>query len=1117
MTEREIFFAALDWDDLTKRRAYLDQACCGDVALRRRVEALLSSHTLAGEFLDVPAGEQVLGNGESLPFLAPSQMSGSLGRLGHYEVLQVVSRGGMGVVVRAFDDKLQRVVAIKLLAPQLATSGAARQRFAREARATATVTHDNVIAIHAVEDAGPIPYLVMQFIDGPTLQQKLDRTGLLPLNEILRIGLQIAGALTAAHKQGLIHRDVKPANILMENGIERVKLTDFGLARAGDDASLTGSGVLAGTPMYMSPEQAEGKAVDFRSDLFSLGSVLYAMCTGRPPFRAPTTVAVLRRVSDETPRPIPEINPDIPAELCSVITRLQAKNPADRFQTAAEVAELLGRHLARRQRQDSGVPPASGNSRGGAKRRFPVSRSLALLVSLTVLLGIVGSLAGYPNFRNHAVEPIVAEPAGMEPIRVGILHSQTGIMGSSESAAIDATLLAIEEINEGGGLLGRPIEPVVVDCMSDWPTYAREAERLITTERVRTIFGCWTSASRKAVTPVVEKYDHLLVYPMQYEGLEQSAHVFCTGAVPNQQVTPAVRWCFENLGKRFFLVGSDFVWPRATGEVIRDAVAAWGGTVVGEAYLPLESVGVEDVVKNIQQVKPDVILEMIAGDSKVAYYRALRRGGVTSDKVPSISFSSPQAGLTPRDVAGDYAAWSYFEGIDSPANRAFVARFRAKFGPQRALSDPLEASYLGVHLWAQAVRAAGGYDDVAAIRRALRSQKFQAPEGEVRVDPETQHLWKTPRVARLTGKGTAEIVWSSPDPVRPIPFPASRPREQWQRFLVDLHQNWGGEWSAPAPSWERTVAAMRPEKQVKAVAQRLKDLNPDCDPTVPHKIEGDAVTEIEIGKHVTDISPLRALASLKSLKCTQASGEGLSDLSPLKGLRLTSLTLDRTQVTDLTPLKDMKLTYLRIVASPVSDLSPLRDMKLTFLTLDGTQVTDLSPLKDMPLTTLSLDSSPVTELLPLTGNETLKTLNLWMTKVSNLSPLKGVPLTSLDLGRTLVTDLSPLKDMKLTSLKFRDSSVSDLSPLKGVPLIFLDCHHTLVSDLSPLGDMKLVELVCSNTRVSDLSPLRVIPLKRLTLDFQPERDAEVMRSIEGLEEINGKPAAEFWKQLGREP
>jgi serine/threonine protein kinase len=300
---KAVFLAALDRGTPAERAAYLDEACAGDAALRQRVEALLRAHDQTDDLLDRPAAEHLGGEpgdttppDDSLDFLAPPLKPDSLGRLGHYEVLEVVGRGGMGVVFRAFDDKLQRVVAIKALAPQLATSRAARQRFVREARAAAAVTQDNVVAIHAVEDAGPIPYLVMQLVSGLSLQEKLQRSGPLPLQETLRIGLHVAEGLAAAHRQGLIHRDVKPANILLENGVERVKLTDFGLARAAADASLTRSGVVAGTPQYMSPEQAQGEPVDFRSDLFSLGSVLYAMCTGRAPFRGPTALSVLKRV-----------------------------------------------------------------------------------------------------------------------------------------------------------------------------------------------------------------------------------------------------------------------------------------------------------------------------------------------------------------------------------------------------------------------------------------------------------------------------------------------------------------------------------------------------------------------------------------------------------------------------------------------------------------------------------------------------------------------------------------------------------------------------------------------------------------------------------------------------
>jgi hypothetical protein len=429
MTERELFLAALDKDDPTERAAYLDQACDGNATLRQRVEALLRAHERTSPFMDVPIVEQLAGDSGGLDFLAPSQKPGSRGRLGHYEILEVVGRGGMGVVFRAFDTKLHRVVAIKALAPPLATSSAARRRFVREARAAAAVTHDHVIAIHTVEDAGPVPYLVMQFIEGPTLQKKLDRTGQLSLKEILRIGLQIAEGLAAAHRQGLVHRDVKPANILLENGVERVKITDFGLARAGDDASLTHSGVVAGTPTYMSPEQADGLPVDFRSDLFSLGSVMYVMCTGRPPFRAPSAMAILKRVCEETPRPIREINPELPPWLAELVARLHAKAPADRFGSAREVADLLAWRLAELQQGStpsaSVQPPLARQPALAPPRRSRRLWAGAAAVLLALLAGLgLSEATGITNVRGTLLRLFLPIREGDEPDLGAVLDGE---------------------------------------------------------------------------------------------------------------------------------------------------------------------------------------------------------------------------------------------------------------------------------------------------------------------------------------------------------------------------------------------------------------------------------------------------------------------------------------------------------------------------------------------------------------------------------------------------------------------------------------------------------------------------------------------------------------------
>ncbi|HYH63700.1 MAG TPA: serine/threonine-protein kinase [Urbifossiella sp.] len=339
---------------------------------------------------------------DPLDFLEPACRPDAVGRLGHYEMLQLVGRGGFGIVFRAFDDVLQRVVAVKVLAPRLAAGSPARKRFVREARAYAGVRHENVVQVHAIE-AEPIPYLVMEFIPGATLEALLAETGPLPAADVVRVGVQVARALAAAHQHGLIHRDVKPANILIEDGPEsRVKLSDFGLARAADDASLTQSGQIAGTPMYMSPEQARGDTLDARSDLFSLGSVLYAMVTGRPPFRAANSMAVLKRVTDDAPRPVRDVIPEVPAGLCAVIERLHAKDPADRVQSAGEAAELLANCL--------GEPNVVKRRETPSPRGFRRPARLVAVAAGIVLGLLVAAFLARPAKPTAEPPPVAAAP-----------------------------------------------------------------------------------------------------------------------------------------------------------------------------------------------------------------------------------------------------------------------------------------------------------------------------------------------------------------------------------------------------------------------------------------------------------------------------------------------------------------------------------------------------------------------------------------------------------------------------------------------------------------------------------------------------------------------------------
>ena len=384
---------ALPADERGRAIAHLDH--CEDC--QQRIERLAAgTHWWRdARCLDDPVdgGSDAWGSSDELPpgFLDPPETDGQLGRLGPYTVLEIIGRGGMGVVLKAHDAALNRFVAIKVLAPHLAGTAVARRRFYREAKAAAAVSHEHVVAIHAVEPGRTLPWLVMQCVAGKSLQQRIDQTGPLDPIDILRIGKEAAAGLAAAHAQGLIHRDIKPSNILLENGVERVKLTDFGLALAVDDASATQSGLVAGTPQYMAPEQARGEAVDHRADLFSLGSVLYAMACGRPPFRAGSTIAVLRRVSDDPPRPVREVNPDVPEWLAAIIARLHAMDPANRFQSAVEVSDLLGRWLAHLHNPKAvPAPPEPVTRRPLADRRVLAAGALAL-VCLIVAGGASGA------------------------------------------------------------------------------------------------------------------------------------------------------------------------------------------------------------------------------------------------------------------------------------------------------------------------------------------------------------------------------------------------------------------------------------------------------------------------------------------------------------------------------------------------------------------------------------------------------------------------------------------------------------------------------------------------------------------------------------------------------
>lgn len=411
------------------------------------------------------------------------------------------------------------------------------------------------------------------------------------------------------------------------------------------------------------------------------------------------------------------------------------------------------------------------------RRKFLLYGSATL--GTTLLLKACGG--GEPTTPS-ATDPTSSDsaPAGNgDTIKVGILHSLSGTMAISETTVVEAEQLAIQEINAAGGVLGKQIEPIVEDGASDWPTFNEKSIKLIDQDQVTVVFGCWTSASRKAVKDTFETKDHMLWYPVQYEGQECSKNIFYTGAAPNQQIEPAVEWLLENKGQQFFLVGSDYVFPRTANTIIKEQLKALGGETVGEDYLPLGNTEVTPIITKIKAALPDggVIFNSLNGDSNVAFFKQLQGAGLEPDKYPVMSVSIAEEEVRqigPEFLVGHYAAWNYFQTVETPANETWVAAFKAEYGEDRVTNDPMEAAYIMVYLWKQAVEMAGT-TDIAAVRAAAYGQEFAAPEGPVTMNT-NHHLSKTVRIGQIREDGLFNIVWETDGPVDPIP---------WNQFVPD--------------------------------------------------------------------------------------------------------------------------------------------------------------------------------------------------------------------------------------------------------------------------------------------------------------------------------------------
>lgn len=424
------------------------------------------------------------------------------------------------------------------------------------------------------------------------------------------------------------------------------------------------------------------------------------------------------------------------------------------------------------------------------RRRFLIYSGATLGASI-LLKACGGTTPPATDAGSPAPEGSSGAGASGDTIKVGLLHSLSGTMAISETTVVDAEELAIEEINKAGGILGKQIEIIKEDGASDWPTFAEKATKLIDQDQVAVVFGCWTSASRKAVLPVFESKNHMLWYPVQYEGQECSKNIFYTGAAPNQQIEPAVEWLLKNKGKKFFLVGSDYVFPRTANTIIKEQLKALGGETVGEDYLPLGNTEVTPIITKIKAALPDggVIFNSLNGDSNVAFFKQLQGAGLTPDKYPSMSVSIAEEEVRQigkEFLLGHYAAWNYFQTVDTPENKTWVEAFKAKYGDDRVTNDPMEAAYIMVYLWKQAVEKAGT-TELEAVRAAALGQEFAAPEGKVTMNV-NHHISKTVRIGEVRDDGLFNIVFSTDSPVAPIP---------WNQYVPDT-KGYACDWSDPA-------------------------------------------------------------------------------------------------------------------------------------------------------------------------------------------------------------------------------------------------------------------------------------------------------------------------------
>lgn len=1160
MNEQSIFLAALDITDPKRRTAYLAETCAGDSTLRQRVDALFAAHERSGEFLDVPALQQLAGGSESqdapkatnvhghtaqeetdLSFLEPSTVAGSLGRLHHYEVREVIGRGGCGIVLKAFDEKLERIVAIKVMAPELAATSPARKRFLREARATAAIRHENVVHIYAVEDQ-PLPFLVMEYIGGETLQQRLDRTGPLHLTEILRIGRQICRGLGAAHANGLIHRDIKPGNILLEDGTDHIKITDFGLARSADDASMTQSGVIVGTPIYMSPEQAQGYNIDQRSDLFSLGSVLYVMCCGRPPFRAASTLAVLKRVVEDQPREIQEVMPEVPAWLVAIVARLHAKNPKDRFASVQQVGDLLDHSLSELEQH------GRADNVGG----FPPRASIATKDSLathepTIVLRPVATAAKQPEStrRRNSIAAAamilvlligfgLTEATGITNVHgtvIRLFSPEGTLIVEVDDPGVSVTIDGEELVITGTGAKEIRLKSGEYQLLASKDGKVVSRELVTVTRNGRQVVrvsreAIHDSSDREPATTVTsnESPAKASFHPTGTEAEttadpDRWAAEYVLSVGGSLQTDRAEKWTKTVLPQEpFRLTGVKVEHRQGVTDELADALGGcselkvlnlrWTGTTdAGLAHLKncrnltdlALGPGITDQgLASFQNCKGLVTLNLTGGeitDIGLAHFENcanlkllwLNHTGITEQGLAALG---PLPQLENLDVG-----WTQISDAGLAQLLSYPQLKVLNLGPDINDEGLAQLKDLAGLTSLSLVGREGEFTEsgVANLRGCKNLEQLKlswnagsdAVMAEIKNWPSLTHLMLAEATVTDAGLSQLKQCMALKSLIVASGRGVSRAMiEELRKALPDCDIRWDGESTSAGSATPEEPGALPAGEQAEAVRQELRRRNPDFQGVVAYDIQEGRIVGCKIANgKVSDLSPLQALRELRQLDYDALDPERdaavLREIASLETINDYSAATFRLSFPANKPKGGVDESWVKAVRTlPAGTQADVVIKKLK--ELNPNFESKITPtFEDGKVTGLSIDVGDVlTDLSPLQALGHLQSLSI-----------KSWP------QKSWLMDLSPLADLPLSDLLLHRLQVTDLTPLKGMPLTSLDLLDMPVVNLTPLEGLPLSSLKLLHMPVEDLAPLAGMPLVDLQIGWSAVTDLAPLKGI----------------------